>query len=119
MLITIPASHHELLEGAIYGIFNTHMPNGDIQSTLVWFNFDGEYIYVNTKRGRVKERNITLNPNISLLAVDTTHPMKYIALRGDVIDVIEENAVEHRTVVRAIAFPGLYVTDLTLECVAL
>jgi PPOX class probable F420-dependent enzyme len=84
-----------MLEGPVYGVFNTHMPNGGIQSTLVWFNFDGEYIYINTKRGRVKEHNVVKNPNVSLLAVDTTNPWKYISIRGKVIDIVEENTVEH------------------------
>jgi len=84
-----------MLEGPVYGVLSTHMADGSIQSTLVWFNFDGEYIYVNTKRGRVKEKNVVNNPQVSLLAVDTTNPWKYISIRGRVVDIIEENTVEH------------------------
>lgn len=94
-MTTIPATHVDMLEGPVYGVLNTHMPDGGIQSTLVWFNYDGEYVYINTKRGRVKEKNITANPQVSLLAVDTTNPWKYISLRGRVVDIIEENTVEH------------------------
>lgn len=95
MSVIVPATHVAMLEGPVYGVFNTHMPNGDIQSTLVWFDYDGEFIYINTKRGRIKERNVVANPNVSLLAVDTTNQWKYISIRGDVVDIIEEGAVEH------------------------
>ncbi len=95
MSAKVPATHIDMMEGPVYGVFNTHMPNGDIQSTLVWFNYDGEYVYINTKRGRIKERNVVANPNISLLAVDATNPWKYISIRGKVVDIIENNAVEH------------------------
>lgn len=91
----VPASHVDMMTGPVYGIFSTHMSNGDIQSTLVWFDYDGEFVYVNTKRGRVKERNVVANPNVALLAVDTNNQWKYIAIRGEVVDIIEEGAVEH------------------------
>lgn len=95
MSATVPASHTDMMNGPVYGVFNTHMPNGDIQSTLVWFDYDGEYIYINTKRGRIKERNVVANPNVSLLAVDTANPWKYISIRGKVVDISEENTVQH------------------------
>lgn len=95
MSVVIPDTHKAMLTGPVYGVLNTHMPDGDIQSTLVWFDFDGELVRVNTKRGRVKERNVLANPNVSLLAVDTTNPWKYISLRGEVIAIDEENTVEH------------------------
>jgi PPOX class probable F420-dependent enzyme len=95
MSTQVPETHIEMLEGPVYGVLSTHMPAGSIQSTLVWFNYDGEYLYVNTKRGRIKERNIMLNPQVAILAVDTTNPWKYISISGKVIEVIEEGTVEH------------------------
>lgn len=94
-MTAIPESHLDLVNGPVYGVLSTHMPNGDIQSTLVWFDYDGEFIRVNTKRGRVKERNVVANPNVSLLAVDTGNPWKYIAIRGRVAHISEENTVAH------------------------
>ena len=91
----VPASHREMLEGPVYGVLNTHMANGDIQSTLVWFNYKDGYIWVNTKPGRVKERNVQANPKVSLLAVDTTNPWKYISIRGKVVEIVKEGAFEH------------------------
>ncbi|CAA0091730.1 Uncharacterised protein [BD1-7 clade bacterium] len=95
MSAVIPESHMDLVNGPVYATFNTHMSDGSIQSTLVWFNYEDGYIWVNSKPGRVKYRNIQDNPNVSLLAVDTTNPWKYISIRGRVEDIVEEGAFEH------------------------
>lgn len=91
----IPDSHRDLLDGPVYGVLSTHMADGSIQSTVVWCDYDGKHIAVNTKRGRVKERNIARDPRVTLLLIDTANPFKYLSIRGKVAEVVEHGAFEH------------------------
>ncbi len=91
----IPASHRDLLDGPVYAVMSTHMADGSIQSTLVWCDYDGRHIRVNTKRGRVKELNLRKDPRVTLLLVDTGNPWKYLSIRGRVAETTEAGAFEH------------------------
>lgn len=95
MPAAIPESHLDLLSNPVYGVLSTQFPNGEIQSTLVWVGYQDGYLFVNTKRGREKEKNIARNPHVTLMLVDTTNPWKYLSIRGVVSEVIEQGAVEH------------------------
>jgi PPOX class probable F420-dependent enzyme len=91
----IPDSHKPLLEGAVYVILTTLMPDGQPQSTVVWASYDGEYIYVNTAEGRQKPENIRRDPRVTLVAIDTNSPYYWIEVRGKVVEMTEEGGVEH------------------------
>lgn len=95
MPASIPESHLDLLSNPVYGVLSTQFPNGEIQSTLVWVGHENGYLYVNTKRGREKEKNIARDPRVTLMLVDTSNPWKYLSIRGVVSEVIEQGAVEH------------------------
>ena len=71
------------------------MPNGSPQVTPVWFDFDGKYIRVNSARGRVKDKNMRRDPRVALPILDPDNPYRYLAIRGRVVKVTEDGAVEH------------------------
>jgi hypothetical protein len=71
------------------------MPDGQPQTTPVWCNRKGEYIFINVMKGFRKEKNMRLNPNVSLLAYDPKNPLHNIEIRGLVIEMTENGAVEH------------------------
>jgi PPOX class probable F420-dependent enzyme len=73
----------------------TVMGNGSPQVTPLWFDFDGKYIRVNSARGRVKDRNMRRDPRVALSILDPDNPYRYLAIRGRVIKITEEGAVEH------------------------
>ena len=73
----------------------TIMPDGSPQVTPVWFNTDGEYILINSAKGRVKDRNMRARPDVAVAIMDPKDPYRYIQLRGRVIEVREEGAREH------------------------
>jgi PPOX class probable F420-dependent enzyme len=91
----VPLSHKDLLERPIVVALATVMPSGQPQVTPVWCSYDGNYILVNTVRGRLKERNMQANPRVTLLAVDPTDPYRWIEIRGSVDEITEEGAVDH------------------------
>jgi Pyridoxamine 5'-phosphate oxidase len=54
----ISASHRDLVECPPVAAFTTIMPDGYPQTSVVWCDFDGECVRVNTMRGFAKERNM-------------------------------------------------------------
>jgi hypothetical protein len=71
------------------------MPDGQPQTTVVWCNFDGTHVLVNTMRGFQKERNMRRNPLVTLLAYDPCRPLRSLEVRGRVAQMCEEGALEH------------------------
>jgi PPOX class probable F420-dependent enzyme len=93
--IPIPESHRALFEGYSCVVLTTVMPNGQPQVTPVWCNWDGEYVLVNTMRGFRKEKNMRSNPKVTLLVYDPSHPLYHIEIRGTIVDMTEERALDH------------------------
>jgi hypothetical protein len=48
MAIPIPETHRELLVKAVHGVFSTMMPDGQPQSSIVWVDYDGTFVLINT-----------------------------------------------------------------------
>lgn len=91
----IPASHLDLIAGPYCAALTTIMPDGQPQTTPVWCNHEGEYVLINTMRGFRKERNMRMNPRVTLLAYDPGNPLHNIEIRGLVVEMTEENALAH------------------------
>jgi len=94
---SIPESHHDLLtdEKRALAFLGTVMADGSPQVTPVWFNTDGEYFYINTARGRVKDRNLRARPAVALTISDPNDSYRYIQIRGRVVEFTEEGAKAH------------------------
>ena len=89
----IPSSHLELIDGPYVVALTTLMPDGQPQTTPVWCNRKGDYIFINVMKGFRKEKNMRLNPKVSLLAYDPKNPLHNIEIRGLVVEMSEEGAV--------------------------
>lgn len=95
MIHTIPDSHKDLLERPVVVTLVTLMPDGQPQATPVWCSYDGSHILVNTARGRQKDRNMTANPLVTVLAIDPDNPYRYLEIRGQIDAITEEGALDH------------------------
>ncbi len=97
MIPLIPESHRDLLadERRAFAVLATTMPDGSPQATMVWFDTDGTNLRINTARGRVKERNMTARPKVAMVILDPSDPLRYIQVRGTVIESTERGADEH------------------------
>ena len=95
MVAQIPQSHWALVEGAYPVCLTTIMPNGQPQTTPVWCNCEGDYVLLNTMRGFRKEKNMKANPKVTLLAYDPSNPLHNIEIRGVVVEMTEEGALQH------------------------
>ena len=95
MSASIPESHIDLLEKPVFVALGTVNANGQPQLSVIWCSFDGTHIWINTTRGRLKEKNMAARPRVSILARDPKNPYRYLEVRGEVDAVTEEGAVDH------------------------
>lgn len=91
----IPQSHLDLVDGPYTVALATILPDGQPQTTPVWCNRHGDYIFINVMKGFRKEKNMRLNPNVSLLICDPKNPLRNIEIRGRVVEMTEDGAIEH------------------------
>jgi PPOX class probable F420-dependent enzyme len=91
----IPASHRDLVECPPVAALSTVGADGYPQTSVVWCYFDGECIRVNTMRGFAKERNMRRDPKVTLLCYDPRQPLRYLEVRGTVIEMTESGAGRH------------------------
>jgi len=99
MIARIPDAFLDLLRGRAYGHFATLMPDGAPQLTPVWVDVEetpaGHVLLVNSKRGRIKNRNVAARPQVALEIQDPADPFRYLSVRGRVVAIVEEGAAEH------------------------
>ena len=91
----IPASHLDLVECPPVAALTTLMPDGSPQTSVVWCDFDGTCVRVNTMKGFRKERNMRRDPRVTLLCYDPRQPLRYLEVRGTVEQMTEKGALEH------------------------
>ncbi|MGZ4212359.1 MAG: PPOX class F420-dependent oxidoreductase [Actinomycetota bacterium] len=91
----IPASHRDLVECPPIAALTTVTSEGYPQTSVVWCDFDGECVRVNTMRGFAKERNMRRDPRVTLLCYDPQQPLRYLEIRGSVVEMAEAGAVKH------------------------
>jgi PPOX class probable F420-dependent enzyme len=91
----IPASHRDLVECPPVAALTTVMADGYPQTSVVWCDFDGECVRVNTMRGFAKERNMRRDPRVTLLCYDPRECSRYLEVRGRVVEMTESGATEH------------------------
>ena len=95
MAANIPEKFLDLFKQPAFASLATLMPDGSPQVTPVWCDFDGEYVIVNSARGRVKDRNMRNNPRVALSIMDPKNPYRYLEIRGKVKEITEAGADEH------------------------
>jgi PPOX class probable F420-dependent enzyme len=95
MSTIIPDTHVDLLHTPVHGVLTTIMPDGTPQSSLIWVDYDGEYILINTTLERQKGKNIQVNPKVTLLVIDPQDSSRWIEVRGRVFEVTSESAEDH------------------------
>ena len=100
---SVPETHLDLLtdEKKAFLYLATLMLDGSPQVTPIWFNTEGEYILINSAKGRVKDRNMRLRPQVALCIQDPSNPYRYLQLRGKVVAVTTDGADAH---IDALAF---------------
>ena len=60
----------------------------------MWWDTDGTHIRLNTKRGRLKWKNLQEHSDVSIQAIDPSNPYHWITVYGTVVEVIDEEEQE-------------------------
>lgn len=95
MAVPIPDTHLELLTEPIHGVLSTILPDGQPQSCIVWTDYDGTYVLINTTLERQKGRNMCSNPKVALLVIDPKDISRWIEIRGNVVEISRDGAEAH------------------------
>jgi len=96
VMVAIPAEYLDLLQQkTAFANLATIMPDGTPQVTPVWFDYTDGKIRINSKKGRVKTRNMREGAPVALSIIDPENPYRYIQIRGRVGRVTEEGASAH------------------------
>jgi PPOX class probable F420-dependent enzyme len=95
MTAPIPDSHSDLLRAPVHGVLTTMMPDGSPQSSVVWVDYDGESVLINTTLERQKGRNMTANPKVAILVIDPQDTSRWIEVRGQVMEMTQAGAEAH------------------------
>jgi PPOX class probable F420-dependent enzyme len=71
------------------------MPDGSPQMTQTWVDTDGTNVLINTVEGHQKVRNMRRDPRVALNVADPDDPSNYVEVRGRVVGITTDGAVEH------------------------
>ena len=92
----IPANYLDLLtKKAALAHLATIQPDGSPQVTPVWFDYTDGKVRVNTAKGRIKARNLTVGARVALSIVDPDNDYRYIQIRGTVTSETTDGAKAH------------------------
>ena len=94
MLVTIPNTHLDLFQKPVHGVLTTMMPDGVPQSSIVWVDYDGEHLLINTTLERQKGRNMARIRKWPLV-IDPQDTSRWIEVRGFVSEMTTDGAEAH------------------------
>jgi PPOX class probable F420-dependent enzyme len=83
-----------LLKGRNFGVVSTADDHGRLQTSVVWVDTDGEHVVFNTKKGRAKERNLRVHPEVSISVWDSEDPYRYFEVTGTA-ELDDDGADDH------------------------
>ena len=92
---TIPNTHIDLFQKPVHGVLTTMMLDGMPQSSIVWVDYDGSYVLINTTLERQKGRNMQANPKVTVLVIDPKDSSRWVEVRGQVIEMSRDGADAH------------------------
>lgn len=95
MRVTVPETHLDLLQTPVHGVLTTIMPDGGPQSSIIWVDYDGECVLINTTLERQKGRNLRANPKVTILVMDPNDSSRWVEVRGQVREITAEGAEAH------------------------
>ncbi len=91
----LPTELIALLREPSLSFIATTMPDGSPQLTQVWVDTDGEHVVVNSVKTHVKVRNLERDPRVAVTIADPADPSNYFQIRGRVLRLTTDGAVEH------------------------
>jgi PPOX class probable F420-dependent enzyme len=93
-LADLPAVHLALLDEPVTAAVATVNDDGTAQLTPNWVNHDGTHIYLNSVRGRLKDRNYRARPQVAVMLMNPQNPYHWITVYGTIEQIAEEDDPE-------------------------
>jgi PPOX class probable F420-dependent enzyme len=93
-VVALTDEQARLLQEPNFATVGTLNADGSSQLTIVWIDWDGEYVLFNTAAGRAKPRNLERDPRVSALVLDREDGYRWVAARGTA-ELKTEGADEH------------------------
>jgi PPOX class probable F420-dependent enzyme len=79
------------LEEPRFAVLATINTDSTPQQSAVWYELQGDEIMMNTRRGRVKDRNLRRDPRCSICLEDE---YRYLTIRGSVMLVDDQSVAQ-------------------------
>ena len=83
----LPGPVKAFLQKPNFAVLATVSPSGRPQATPVWYLVEDNGILINTSQGRVKLRNLKVNPRVAVTVVDLENSYRYVQIQGKVVTV--------------------------------
>lgn len=77
-------SARDVIDGPHVAVLATSNRDGRPQSSVIFIKRDGDTVLFSTIKGRLKTRNMTRDPRVSLVVVDKNNAGRYVEIRGTV-----------------------------------
>ena len=91
----IPDQYKDLFSKVAFANLATLMPDGRPQVSPVWCDYDGSSIWVNSAKGRVKDKNMRRNKQVALSIQDPDNAYRHLDVQGEVTEITEQGADAH------------------------
>jgi len=95
MATAIPEAFKDLFAKRAFAHLATLMKDGSPQVTPVWCDYDGAKIWINSAKGRLKDKNLRRDQRVALSIQDPDNPYRYLAIQGVVEEITENGADQH------------------------
>jgi PPOX class probable F420-dependent enzyme len=89
----LPASHADLLERPLFAHLATVAPDGSPNTSVMWFEWDGEVLRFTHTSTRQKFKNLQNEPRVAISIHDPENPYRYIEVRGAVEQTVPDDEV--------------------------
>jgi PPOX class probable F420-dependent enzyme len=103
MATTLSDKARAFLNERRYAVLATLNNDGSVQQTVMWYLLEGNTIVMNTKKGRIKDRNLRRDPRISICVQEG---YSYLTISGTA-ELNEDPATGQRDIYRlAVRYNG-------------
>ena len=66
----LTAEQRRFLEGKRFAVVGSKNPDGSPHLAVMWYLLDGDEILVNSAQGRIKDRNLAIDPRLSVMVAE-------------------------------------------------
>jgi len=95
MSVAFSEENHEFFEEANLACVITLEADGTPQAQPVWFNVEGDTLFVNSREGRKWPERLRHDNRVTVLIVSTSNPANYIQVTGRAVELTHVGAQEH------------------------